>query len=249
VRHPGKFVWFDLLTEDPDAAERFYSSVFGWTFEDSGIRNYRLALSDGTPIAGVAPTDDRDADFTESRWLSSISVKSVDGAARRAESAGGEVLVDPVDVRGRGRLAAVRDPGGAEVVLLKTLEGDPKDGGARPVGSFLWADLWTEDASVARSFYATLLGYEARTLEVGREHRYEILGRDGVPRAGLVVVDLDGIESNWLPYVRVTSVAEAAERTRRSGGIVLLERRDVAVLIDPTGAAIGVQRWEERSGS
>lgn len=248
-RHPGKFVWFDLLSEDPAAAERFYAGVFGWTFEDSGTADYRLIRSDGAAIAGLSSTDDRNSDFTESRWLASLSVKNVDAAARRAESGGGEVLVKPLDVRGRGRLAAVRDPDGAELVLLRAEGGDPRDDGTAPVGSFVWADLWTEDAAVARSFYGTLIGYEARTHEVGREHRYEILGRDGLARAGLVVVDLEGIESNWLPYVRVADMARTLEQARSHGGSVLLERGDVAVLLDPAGAAIGVQRSDERSGS
>ena len=30
----GKFVWFDLATENPDAARAFYGAVFGWKFRD-----------------------------------------------------------------------------------------------------------------------------------------------------------------------------------------------------------------------
>ena len=92
-------------------------------------------------------------------------------------------------------------------------------------------------------------GFEAKPHTVGKDHTFEVLGRDGVPRAGLVVVDLEGIDSNWLPYVRVADVSRTALATLEHGGIVLFERGDVAVLIDPTGAAIGVQRWDGRSGS
>lgn len=247
--HPGKFVWFDLLSEDPAAAEKFYAGVFDWTFEDSSTRGYRLIRSGNATIGGVAETDDRESDSSESLWLATLSVEDVDASVRRAEAGGGEVLVKPVDVRGRGRAAAVRDPAGAVLVLLRAEGGDPRDGAARPPGSFLWTDLWTEDAAGARSFYGSLVDYEARAGAVGAQHRFEILGRDGVARAGLVVVDLEGIESNWLPYVRVTDVARTAERARSQGGIVLLERRDLAVLLDPTGAAIGVQSWNGRSGS
>ncbi|MGI9590531.1 MAG: hypothetical protein ACR2P8_04115, partial [Myxococcota bacterium] len=65
----------------------------------------------------------------------------------------------------------------------------------------------------------------------------------------LVVVDLEGIDSNWLPYVRVADVAGTVRQARSQGAAVLLERPDVAVLVDPTGAAVGVQRWDGRSGS
>jgi predicted enzyme related to lactoylglutathione lyase len=247
--HPGRFVWFDLLSEDPAAAEAFYAGVFGWRFEDSGTADYRLIRSGDALIGGVAETDDRESGFSESRWLATLSVDDVDAALARAEAAGGEVLVRPVDVQGRGRLAALRDPSGAVLVLLRTEGGDPADGVAPPVGSFLWTDLWTEDAATARRFYGEVVGYQSRTAEVGAEHRYEILGRDGRARAGLVVIDLEGIDANWLPYVRVADVAGAAEQARQRGGTVLLERADLAVLIDPTGAAIGVQKWDGRSGS
>ena len=247
--HPGKFVWFELLSEDPDAAATFYGSVFGWTFEDSGTADYRLIRNGGTAIGGLTSTDDLDAEFTESRWLTTVSVEDVDAAVDRVESAGGEVLVEPVDVRQRGRLAAVRDPAGAELVLLRSKGGDPRDGSASPPGSFLWTDLWTDDAGGARSFYHLVLGYDTRTHTVGRDHRYEIMARDGLPRAGVIVVDLEGIESNWLPYVRVADVPQTLERARKSGGYVLLERGHLAVVVDPTGAAIGVQRRKGKGGS
>ena len=33
----GKFVWYDVMTSDPKAAESFYSNVIGWTAKDSGM--------------------------------------------------------------------------------------------------------------------------------------------------------------------------------------------------------------------
>src|SRR4051812_45693169 len=31
-QHTGKLIWFDLLTDNVDAAKKFYGSVFGWKF-------------------------------------------------------------------------------------------------------------------------------------------------------------------------------------------------------------------------
>jgi hypothetical protein len=32
---PGRFVWFDLMSKDVNAAKRFYGALFGWRFEDT----------------------------------------------------------------------------------------------------------------------------------------------------------------------------------------------------------------------
>ncbi len=248
-QHLGKFVWYDLLTENEAAARTFYGDVFGWTFEQvAGSDGYVLIRSGGTAIAGLAEIEERDAEAVESLWLSSLSVADVDTAAALVKDQGGSVELGPETVEGRGRLVAVRDPSGAALVLLRSASGDPVDAEPR-IGAFLWTDLWTDDAAAAKDFYGALVGYQTRAVRTGPGVRYQILGRDGRPRAGLVEVDMEGIEPSWLPYVRVASVAGVVQRARAGGGSVLLERKDLAVLIDPTGAAIGVQRWSGRSGS
>ena len=239
---PGKFVWFDLLSEDVDAARLFYGHVFGWTFQDfDEDGEYKLIRNGSVPIAGLAPVEERDSEAPESFWLATLSVLDVDWAARVVKHRGGEILVEPVDVPGRGRLAAVRDPQGAALVLLRAAGGDPPDG-IHAMGDWLWTDYWTHDAGAAQAFYRELVRYESKDIEVGKDHTYRVFGRDGRARAGLVELTLEGVDPNWLPYVRVDDVSGAARRAQERGGKVLLLRDDVAVLLDPTGAAIGVQR-------
>ncbi len=50
----GDFVWFELITPDPDAAERFYKPLFGWTSADSGLDgvDYRYCSSPDSLVAG-----------------------------------------------------------------------------------------------------------------------------------------------------------------------------------------------------
>ena len=33
----GKFVWYELLTSDPKAAETFYQKIVGWEMKDAGM--------------------------------------------------------------------------------------------------------------------------------------------------------------------------------------------------------------------
>jgi len=96
------------------------------------------------------------------------------------------------------------------------------------------------------------VGYETRDVEAGQGHVYHVLGRDGRARAGLVEIDMKGIEPNWPPWVRVANVGRTAQQAREQGGSVLLQRENLAILLDPTGAGIGVQRHsaiDARSGS
>ena len=33
--YTGKFIWYDVMTTDMKAAEKFYTSVVGWTAKDA----------------------------------------------------------------------------------------------------------------------------------------------------------------------------------------------------------------------
>ena len=54
------FIWYELMTPDPDAAGQFYNAVVGWTFADkasaeqAGPMDYRMIVrSDGGFAGGV----------------------------------------------------------------------------------------------------------------------------------------------------------------------------------------------------
>ena len=236
----GKFVWFDLLTEDAVAARSFYGQLFGWEFDASqGPSDYSLIQHRGQPIGGVAEIPG-ELEGSEGIWLASISVSDVDRAARLAEELGGEVLDDPLEVAGRGRLAVLRDPTGAVFVALRSASGDPPD--SEPTaGAWLWTDLITNEGDAARSFYEKLVGYQVKEVAGRGEDSYQVLARDGRARAGIVQVEWERVESNWLPYVRVDDVAATAQAAESLGATVLLRFDGVALLTDPTGAAFGVQ--------
>ena len=51
----GKFCWYELMTSDPDAAERFYRDVVGWGARDAGHpeMRYTLLTAGEVPVAGL----------------------------------------------------------------------------------------------------------------------------------------------------------------------------------------------------
>ena len=60
-------------------------------------------------------------------------------------------------------------------------------------------------------------------------------------RAGLVEMQCEDLEDNWLPYVKVDDIESTISKVRELGGNLILETEDVATLVDPTGAVFSIQ--------
>ena len=258
-RHLGKWVWYDLLTHDGEVTERFYSELFGWEFDepvddDSPFRAISLR---GTPIAGMFVVPEGDERVSRARWVPYVSVADVDDAVRFVEGQGGEVLAEAQNLEDRGRLAVVEDPQGAVFGVLHSTSGDPADLDAAP-GGFLWTELWTRDVQEAVNFYHGLAGYSHVVMDFPSGGDYDVLQAEELPRAGVLRLPFEGVDPNWLPYVLVDDPHAIAQRVEELGGTVFLgpdeELRSgsVAIIIDPSGAALTIQQWpipgEERRG-
>ena len=237
----GRFVWIDLVTEDVVAAASFYSRLFGWQAARSAEDGeyYRFYL-DGKPIAGMAATESKDAAAPESMWLATIAVSDVDKSLASVKAQGGQVLEGPLDAAGRGRMALVSDPADAPLILLGAVGDSPVGKKAKP-GQWHWIDLITQDGNRARAFYTTLFDYQVKPVEATKEHQYDLFIRDKRAVAGLVALEWEGMEDNWLPYFKVADVDRSIESARNLGGKLILQSGKVAVLTDPTGAAFGIQ--------
>jgi predicted enzyme related to lactoylglutathione lyase len=232
---PGRFVWLDLVTPDVDSAQAFYGGLFGWTFEPAS--DYITVLRAGNPIAGIVAREVAEGSI----WISSLSVDDVDRAAERVRRGGGAVRRGPLDAGERGRLALVTDPDGALLLLLRASGGDPPEVRPEP-GDWLWRELWTHDVTEALAFYDALVGYQRRVVDF-RGRAYTVLETAGEPRAGVAeLVDAE-VRSNWLPYVRVTDPDRTVARAEALGARVLVRDANAAILIDPNGAPLGIQRW------
>ena len=133
-RHPGKVVWYDLLTLDPTAAERFYGGVLGWTFAPQGP-GYTLVRQQGVPFAGIVRMPVHEGQSPQARWVPLVSVADLDAAVAATRKQGGKVVEGPASLGPRGRYAAIADARGAQLVLLSSPGGDPADGGTPRAGS------------------------------------------------------------------------------------------------------------------
>lgn len=243
-QHPGMFVWHDLFTADVEAAEAFYGGLFGWRFQAvPELENYRLALLDGRPVAGIVHAPKA----TQAIWINHLSVPDVDAAVTALTAGGGEVLAPAREVAGRGRLAVVTDPKGAVLALTRAASGDPADVLA-PTNAIFWTELWAHDPPEHIALYRSLLGYEIDSRALGGT-TYTVLTRDGRPRAGVIKSPYDQVPARWLPYVRVNDPIGYTKRAQELGGKVLVQPSNAvrggtaALIVDPTGAPFAMQQW------
>ncbi len=247
----GKVVWNDLITEDIDAARRFYGGLFGWSFENAtgpGRRGYALARSGDVYVAGFVPVDAPADGGKLSRWLPYLSVTDVDRAVASGVEAGASVAVAARDVS-LGRVAAMVDPEGAVIGVARSNVGDPDDKTtAAAPGRVVWTELLSNDSGNAAAFYRSMVGYEVRDVE-RRGGTYTMLGNGGVDRTAILKNPTQEWDPVWLTYFGVHDAAAAAKRAEELGGKILLpaspELRDgnMAVVADPSGAILVLQKW------
>ena len=103
----------DMGSPAPKAALDFYSALFGWEGQDMGEESghYTIVSKGGKQVAAIGPAQDPGPP----RWTTYVNVHDVDSAAKKAEAAGGTVLVAPMDVFTSGRMAMFKDTTGAVI--------------------------------------------------------------------------------------------------------------------------------------
>jgi predicted enzyme related to lactoylglutathione lyase len=100
-----------------ESAKRFYGDTIGWTFEpmSSPSGTYWIAKMGDQYVGGLFPlTGPEFADMPEG-WMSYLAVDNVDARLNRAVAAGATTCREPFDVEGVGRIAILKDPGGAMI--------------------------------------------------------------------------------------------------------------------------------------
>jgi predicted enzyme related to lactoylglutathione lyase len=247
-RLPGKFVWADLVTDDVPKAQKFYGELFGWTFRNYG--GYMIAFLDSEPVGGMfqrpRPTDRN----PRPRWFGYISVPDVQRAEKAVTAAGGRVLAAPRTLPQRGEQAVFADAEDAVFGVIKSRAGDPEDYLAAP-GDWVWIELLSRDARKAGEFYRSVAGYDIVENTTSPRPDDYVFVSEGYARAAALTIPSSQakVQPNWLLFIRVTSVSDTVARVSALGGQVLLAPDaklldgKVAVVADPTGAAIGVMEW------
>ena len=252
--HPGKVVWADLVTPDLPAAEKFYGTLFGWTFQSvhAGNHDYAVAMLDGRPIAGLLEKAGPVGSRQQPAWLTFLAASDLDGTKRTALAHGAKVLTNDRTYPQRGQQCVLSDPEGAVFALLASSSGDPPDY-LPAVGEWIWSSLHAKDAGAEAAFYQQLFNYDVFEAPSDDGQVHLILSSDNYARvsANDLAQGSARRHPHWLNFVRVESAADAAAKVVALGGRVLVEPRPdrhggmLAVAADPAGAPFGLMEWSD----
>jgi uncharacterized protein len=115
VNEPGALCWSELGTRDLDVTRRFYSAVFGYTWDevDTGPDGppYMTFAVDGRGAGGAYLMGPQTPADVPPAWMVDFAVADTDAAVTRAEELGGGVSMPATDSP-YGRFAILRDPQG-----------------------------------------------------------------------------------------------------------------------------------------
>jgi uncharacterized protein len=269
---PGVPCWIDTSQPDPGAAVGFYGGLFGWDFEDvmppGSDGKYFIARLGGGDVAAVGAQPQGGPPMAV--WNTYIWVASADEAAGKVKDAGGRVVTEPFDVMEAGRMAVCTDPEGAAFCVWQAKEHK----GARIVnepGSLNFNGLNTRDPEGAKSFYASVFGWE--TLALGDAEMWRLPGygdfleqgdpglrkrmaESGAPEGFEDVVatlnpiadDQPDVPAHWSVTFAVDDADATADRAAALGGRVVVPPFDapwvrMTVITDPQGATFTASKF------
>jgi predicted enzyme related to lactoylglutathione lyase len=241
----GAPCWIDLLTSEPDRAREFYGEIFGWTAEQSGEEyggyvNFRRG---DALVAGMMHNDGSAG--TPDVWSTYLAVADAKAASDAAVGAGGQVLLEPMQVGELGSMGLLADPGGAAIGLWQpgTHHGY---GLVAEAGAPAWHELHTRDYAASVAFYETVFGWQTEVMSDTDDFRYTNMVVDGEPCAGVMDAGQflpEGMPAMWSIYLGCADVDGALVTVGRLGGSVVQPAEDtpygrLAQIADPTGATI-----------
>ncbi|MDQ3751499.1 MAG: VOC family protein [Actinomycetota bacterium] len=117
VNVPGALTMNELNTRDAPAAKEFYSSLFGWSFEDDPSGAY-TSIKNGENLNGGMLELSPEWGDVPPHWRPYFAVADCDDRLAKIKELGGQVYVASTEVPA-GRFAVVADPQGASFSLFE----------------------------------------------------------------------------------------------------------------------------------
>jgi predicted enzyme related to lactoylglutathione lyase len=254
----GSFIWYELMTPDPDGAKAFYDAVVGWTIAAESAspgQDYRMiGRSDGGNAGGVLGLTREMIDGGASPvWLGYLHTPDVDARVAAIEADGGKTPMPAMDMPGVGRIAMVTDPQGAPFYLMAPTPPPGMEDQASDVFSVdqpqhvRWNELATSDSDGAIAFYTKHFGWgQDGEMNMGPMGKYRFIQHGGVAIGAVMPTMPAAPASQWRYYIGVDDIDRASAAVSAGGGKVTNGPHEIPGGefslhgVDPQGAAFGL---------
>jgi predicted enzyme related to lactoylglutathione lyase len=222
----GRFVWYELMTTDIEAAKAFYAKVVGWGTQNASIPNlhYTLFTARGASVSGLMDLSEEARKMgVKPSWIGYVGTNDVDATADRIQRLGGIVHVPPKDIPNISRFSIVADPQMATFGLLKWLEpgrDQPVELGAP--GRVGWYELLAGDWEKAFAFYSALFGWQkADAVNIGSIGTYQLFSAGEHTIGGMLTKPPIVPAPFWLYYFNIGDVDTAIRRVQTAKGQII----------------------------
>jgi uncharacterized protein len=243
---PGTPGWVDLASPDAAAARDFYGKLFGWEAQVGGpeVGEYTMFTKNGKVVAGGMSTMSPEQ---PPAWSTYVITADADATTQKVRDAGGQVIMEPMDVMDAGRLAVFTDTEGAFIGVWQPKEHK----GAELVnetGSFGWNELESRNIDAAKAFYPKVFGWEADTHDMPGGMSYTEWKLNGKSIGGAMdVTNMMPAEvpPHWMVYFMVEDADEGVAKVLELGGKQISPPMDIepgrfAIVLDPQGAVFAL---------
>ncbi|OFV81260.1 MAG: glyoxalase [Acidobacteria bacterium RBG_16_64_8] len=115
---------------------------------------------------------------------------------------------------------------------------------------FVHVELNTTDPDKAKAFYGKLFDWKLEDVQMGPSGTYTMISVGQGTGGGLMKHPKPGAPSTWLAYVLVDDIGAATKKAQALGATIAKDVTEVpgagwfSVIVDPTGAALGL--WKPK---
>jgi predicted enzyme related to lactoylglutathione lyase len=234
----GTPCWVDLGVLDINRARAFYTAVFGWDIPEGSPESggYAVASLHGHNVAGLGPQ--QGPPDAAPIWTVYLASDDLDATVAKVKGAGGQLIMEPMDVMESGRMAVAIDTAGAPFGLWQ----GRRHTGAELVnapGAQTWNEILSQDYEAAQAVF----GYEYEEVE-GAGLKYSAFKINGQYAGGIGEAPPgapDGALTAWRTYFGAADTDETLGKVIEQGGSTISEPHDspygrTAVVTDDQGA-------------
>lgn len=221
----GRFVWYELLTTDTEAAKAFYSGVMGWNTRETAAAGgaFTLFSAGDTPVAALMKLPEEAKRLgAGAHWSGYVGVDDVDACVARVQELGGKVYVPPTEIPQVSRFAVVADPQMAPIGVIKGQRSEEaQPGDLTTLQRIGWHELLASDWKKAFDFYSDLFGWQKGDSHTGIMGAYQQFSVAGSVIGGMFTKPPTLPFAFWLYYFNVDDIGAAAKRVEDGGGHIL----------------------------